>query len=402
MISSIQSGHIGTIAGVGEPGVAGDGSSSTQAFVNEPKNVAFDQEGNLYVVDSENHVVRKVDRKTGLIQTIVGCSVEGQQMGSSNEPEEDVTSTEPDDLLADFADNPAGAYEHTPDLSGTVRYWGGKAPAETRFDGDGGAAQIAKLNFPSGFAIDETGVVYIADTLNHRIRRMDPATGIIQTIAGTGKAKWVGDGGPAESAALNEPVALIIDRKGRLYVADQSNNRVRMIDTTTGIITTVAGMGEAMYNGDDMPAVEAGLAGPSGLALDADGNLFIADTFNSRIRKVNIETGVIETVLGNGQAFSYGPGVNEGELSVARPYGIAFDQNGHLLITDSDNHLLRKWDPVGNTMSVIAGSGVAQFAGDGEPPQKSSLNFPFGVAVDHEGNIAIADTFNHRIRFIAV
>ncbi|GJL66300.1 MAG: hypothetical protein NPIRA05_12710 [Nitrospirales bacterium] len=402
MIDSIQSGHIGTIAGVGEPGGTGDGGASTKASVNEPKNVAFDHLGNLYVIDSENHVIRKIDRKNGLIFTIAGDVRECQQATVEPESVAAETTAEPEDLLADLADNPAGAYEHTPDLSGTVRYWGGKAPTETRFDGDGGPASEAKLNFPSGIAIDETGVMYIADTLNHRIRKVDPATGKIQTIAGTGRAKWTGDDGPSQAATLNEPVALVIDGKGRLFVADQSNNRVRMIDTTTGMITTVAGMGEATYNGDDMPAIESGLAGPSGLALDTDGNLLIADTFNNRIRKVNLESGGIETVLGNGQAFSYQPGVNGGELSVARPYGIAFDQNGHLFITDSDNHLLRKWNPVENTMMVVAGAGVAQFSGDGDLPQKSSLNFPFGVAVDQVGNIAIADTFNHRIRLIAV
>ena len=402
MFNSIQSGHIGTIAGIGEPGLTGDGGVSTEALVNEPKNVAFDQDGHLYIIDSENHVIRKIDRKSGMIQTVAGCLVDTPATDSSTVSEGEVTSTEPDDPLADFVDNPTAAYEHVPDLSGTVRYWGGQAPAETRFAGDGGRAQEARLNFPSGLAITETGTVYIADTLNHRIRKIDPATGMVQTIAGTGKAKRTGDDGPAELASLNEPVALVLDKKGRLYVADQSNNRIRMIDTTTGIITTVAGDGEAIFNGDERPAIEAGLAGPSGLAFDTHGHLVIADTFNSRIRKVNLETGSIETILGNGQAFSYEPGVNEGELSVARPYGIAFDQKGHLLITDSDNHLLRKWDPVGNTMTLVAGSGLANFSGDGDVPKNGSLNFPFGVAVDGEGNIAIADTFNHRIRFIAI
>ncbi|MGB0910351.1 MAG: hypothetical protein ACPGYT_08300 [Nitrospirales bacterium] len=402
MFTSTHSGHIGTIAGTGDSGFGGDGGVSTQALVNEPKNVAFDQEGHLYVIDSENHVIRKIDRKTGLIHTIAGCLVETQQDHVSPGSPEGATSEEPDDLLADFADNPAGAYEHTPDLSGTVRYWGGSAPTESRFEGDGGKAESARLNFPSGLAIDQAGAVYIADTLNHRIRRIDPTSGIIQTIAGTGKAKWTGDGGPAELASLNEPVALVIDGKGQLYVADQSNNRIRMIDTTTGVITTIAGDGEATYNGDGMPAIESGLAGPSGLTFDGEGHLIIADTFNSRIRKVNFDTGLIETILGNGQAFSYQPGANEGELSVARPYGIAFDQHGDLLVTDSDNHLLRRWNPKENTITVVAGTGVAQFSGDGDIPQKSSLNFPFGVAVDQEGNVAIADTFNHRIRLIAV
>ncbi len=402
MVTSISSTHIGTIAGTGEPGFSGEGGLSTKALVNEPKNVFFDQQGHLYVIDSENHVIRKIDRTSGLIHPFAGCLVESQQANVSPALPEDAAPAEPEDLLADLSDNPAGAYEHSPDIGGTVRYWGGSAPTESRFEGDGGKAEQARLNFPSGMVIDKAGVVYIADTLNHRIRRIDPASGLIHTIAGTGKARMTGDGGPADLASLNEPTALVIDGNGKLYVADQSNNRIRMIDTTTGIITTIAGDGEATYNGDGMPAIESGLAGPSGMAFDADGHLIIADTFNSRIRKVNLETGLIETILGNGQAFSYQPGVNEGELSVARPYGIAFDQNGHLLVPDSDNHLLRKWDPQENTMTLVAGNGLAQFSGDGDVPKNSSLNYPFGVAVDHEGNVAIADTFNHRIRFIAV
>jgi sugar lactone lactonase YvrE len=304
--------------------------------------------------------------------------------------------------LSDFDDSPTKAYTETPDLSGTVRYVVGKRVGAARFDGDGGAANQARLNFPSGIAIDDHGALYIADTWNHRIRRVDVVTGKIQTFAGTGQPKWTGDGGPASSASLNEPVDLVMDMKGKLYIADQTNNRVRMIDTLTGVMTTVAGTGEAEYYGDKIPAIEAALAGPSGLALDADGNLYIADTFNGRIRKIDGQTGNIETVVGDGGSVRYQAGVNDGALSVARPYGIAFDRQGCLLITDSDNHLLRKWDPKEKKMSVIAGCGMAQFAGDGARAQESSLNFPFGVAVDGKGNIAIADTFNHRIRMIGI
>ena len=230
-------------------------------------------------------------------------------------------------------------------------------------------------------------------------------TGIIETIAGTGKAKWTGDGGPAVAANLNEPVALAMDRNGKLYIADQTNNRVRMIDTKTGVIVTVAGTGEAGYSGDAMPATEASLAGPSGLALDEEGNLFIADTFNSRIRRVDVQSGNIETVVGDGQEFRYQPGQPEmpqESMSIARPYGIALDGQGGLLITDSDNHLLRRWDLQAKQMMTTAGTGQAQFAGDDKPATASSLNFPFGVAVDGKGNIAVADTFNHRIRMIGI
>ncbi|MDX1410647.1 MAG: NHL repeat-containing protein [Nitrospirales bacterium] len=401
MSKTLQSGYVTTVAGNGEPGLTGDGAEATLASLNEPKDVVFDQEGNLYVADSENHVIRRIDRQSGMIQTFVGSPDEPDNKSDGpsapnpqNVQEEDV------DPLADFDDSPTKAYTQTPDLSGTVRYVVGKRVGATRFGGDGEAANHARLNFPSGIATDDQGALYIADTWNHRIRRVDPLTGMIHTIAGTGQPKWTGDGGQAHSAALNEPVALVVDRKGKLYIADQTNNRVRMIDTLTGVITTVAGTGEAEYNGDQIPATEAALSGPSGLALDAQGNLYIADTFNGRIRKIDAETGKIETVLGDGESFRYQPGYNDGSFSLARPYGIAFDRQGCLLITDSDNHLLRKWDPEAKKMSVIAGSGFAQYAGDEGPAEKSSLNFPFGVAVDGNGNIALADTFNHRIRMI--
>lgn len=403
MLKTLQSGYITTVAGNGEPGAAGDGGPATMASLNEPKNVIFDQESNLYIADSENHLIRRVDRQTGIIQTIVGSAEVQDSEGRKPSPSPSQQfQADDEDPLADFESSPTKAYTQTPDLSGTVRYVVGKRTETVRFGGDGGAATQAHLNFPSGIAIGENGSLYIADTWNHRIRRVDPLTGMIETIAGTGHPKWTGDGGPADSASLNEPVALAIDMKGKLYVADQTNNRVRMIDTVTGIITTIAGTGEAGYNGDHMPATEAGLAGPSGLALDEDGNLYIADTFNGRIRKLDVQSGNIETIVGDGESFHYQPGMNEESLSVARPYGIGFDRQGCLLITDSDNHLLRKWDPKEKNMSVIAGSGIAQFSGDGERARESSLNFPFGLAVDGKGNIAIADTFNHRIRLIGI
>ena len=403
MLNTLQSGHLTTIAGNGEPGLAGDGGPGDLASLNEPKNVVFDREGNLFIADSENHVVRRVDRETGVIQTIAGGSDEEETEPSGSSPlEPDVHQPENDDPLADFDDSPTKAYTETPDLSGTVRYVVGKRVGSTRFAGDGGAANQARLNFPSGIAVDGQGALYIADTWNHRIRRVDTVTGNIETFAGTGQAKWTGDGGPASSAALNEPVDLVLGEKGKLYIADQTNNRVRMIDLLSGIITTVAGTGEAEFNGDQIPATEASLAGPSGLAIDPDGNLYIADTFNGRIRKIDAHSGEIETVVGDGEGFRYQPGYNDGSLSVARPYGIAFDKDGCLFITDSDNHLLRKWNPKEKTMSIVAGCGIAQFSGDGELAGGSSLNFPFGVAVDGNGNIAIADTFNHRIRVIGV
>ena len=393
-------GMIATVGGSGEPGHSGDGALATRACLNEPKNLCFDADGNLFIADSENHAIRRVMRLSGLIDTIAG-TVPHQSMATESTPSPVVSDdpTEEADPLADVEDIPGRAYTQTPDLSGTVRYIVGQGMGRDRFAGDGGLATQALLNFPSAVVVDSVGVLFIADTLNHRIRRVDPQTGMIQTVAGTGQTKWSGDGGPGVSATLNEPVALAIHGR-QLYIADQSNNRIRMLDLETQIITTVAGTGDSGYNGDGMPATDAGLAGPSGLALDAEGNLYVADTFNARIRMIAKDTGIISTFVGDGSDFRYERGANERATALSRPYGIAITLEGCVLITDSDNHLIRQWDQQKKEMSLVAGTGHATFSGDGTLPSESALNFPFGLAVDSLGNIAIADTFNHRIRYI--
>jgi DNA-binding beta-propeller fold protein YncE len=364
--------------------------------------VCFDAEGNLLIADSENHVIRRLRHESGVIETVAGF------VGAQRSGAESLTAPVPAphvekeaDPLADVEDIPGRAYSQTPDLSGTVRYIVGQGIGKDRFAGDGGLATRAVLNFPSAVAVDWSGALFIADTLNHRIRRVDSKTGIIQTIAGTGQSKWTGDGGPGVSASLNEPVALVLDG-ARLYIADQSNNRIRLLDLESGVITTVAGTGDSGYNGDGLPAVESALAGPSGLALDQEGNLYIADTFNGRIRMIDRNTGFLSTVAGDGAEFRYEPGFNEQSQALARPYGIAITPQGHVLITDSDHHLIRKWNARKKEMALVAGNGQSTWAGDGGLASDSSLSFPFGVAVDALGNIAIADTFNHRIRYIPV
>ena len=396
-LQSIQVGTIGTIAGAGEPGWTGDAGPATAALLNEPKNVALDAVGNLYVADSENHVIRKVDAHTGIIQTIAG-TIAADAASSAAEPMVDLVDDE--DPLADPVAQPGAAYTQQSDLSGMVRYVSGAKSVDRRLSGDGGPATHATLNFPSAVAVADDGTVYIADTWNHCIRRVDPHTAVISTIAGTGQAKWSGDGGPAEKAALNEPVALTLDGRGWLYVADQSNNRVRRIDLTSGLMTTVVGTGESGYNGDGAPGTETALAGPSGLAVDRDGSLYVADTFNSRIRKFDVRTGILETVVGGTGEFQFVPGENEASPNVSRPYAIALHPDGRLFITDTDHHLIRIWDFQKREMSLLAGNGRAAFSGDGQNPLDSSLNYPFGVALDSHGHVYIADTFSHRIRVI--
>jgi DNA-binding beta-propeller fold protein YncE len=402
MMDQSPKGMMVTVAGTGEPGYSGDGNLATNACLNEPKNLCFDGDGNLFIADSENHAVRRVLRSSGQIDTVAGSiSHQSMNVGSNPPPMESDEPADEVDPLADLEDMPGRAYKQTPDLSGTVRYIVGQGMGRDRFAGDGGLATQSVLNFPSAVVVDRAGVLFVADTLNHRIRRVDPQTGVIQTVAGTGQTKWSGDGGAGISATLNEPVALALHGT-HLYIADQSNNRIRMLDIETQVITTVAGTGDSGYNGDGMPATDAGLAGPSGLALDGDGNLYVADTFNGRIRMIAKDTGIISTIVGDESEFRYERGSNETATALSRPYGIALTSDGHVLITDSDNHLLRKWDPQKKEMSLVAGIGQATFSGDEAVPSESALNFPFGVAVDPWGHLAIADTFNHRIRFIRV
>jgi sugar lactone lactonase YvrE len=397
MLVGSKPGAITTIAGTGEPGYSGDNGPAIEACLNEPKGLALSSDV-LYVADAENHVIRKVELASGLITTVAGRPETGNGAGG---PARAHTPTEDEDP---FADPPAGKTEkfvQLSDLSGTVRYVVGSGKTG-RFGGDGGPAAQATLNFPGAVAVDRQGNLYIADTMNHRVRRVEAATGVISTIAGTGQRRCSGDGGPATAAALNEPAALAVNARGHLFIADQSNNRVRKVDLSTGIITTVAGTGETGYTGDGMPAVEAGLSGPSGLALGPDGDLYIADTFSGRIRWIDPATGVIGTVAGDGSEYRFSGLPNEFSTSLSRPYGIALDRAGNLLITDSDSHLIRRWDRKKKIIARLAGSGQAQFGGDGGDPLSGSLNYPFGVLVDGAGNVYIADTFNHRVRMIAV
>ncbi len=406
--ASLESGTIITVAGTGEPDYAGDGQAAASASLNEPKGVAVDREGHLYIVDAENHLIRKVDVRTGEISTVAGAPRSGSAAPVSGGDE---TSAEPlsqttdvEDLLGEPAEHKPDRYVQVSDLSGTVRFVTGKMErGQIQFHGDGGLATQAALNFPSGVAVGEDGTLYIADTMNHRVRAVDPATNRIRTIAGTGHPRFSGDGGPGPSAALNEPNAVAVDdRRGWLYIADQSNNRVRKVDLATGVITTVAGTGEAAYNGDGQSATEASLAGPSGLAVGPDGTLYIADTFSGRIRAIDPDSGTIRTATGDGSQYKFQGLPNEWSTNVSRPHAIALDAAGHLYVTDSDSHLIRRWDSRKKIITRVAGTGSAGYGGDGGPAGEASLNYPFGVAVDERGNIYIADTFNHRIRAVVV
>jgi trimeric autotransporter adhesin len=260
------------------------------------------------------------------------------------------------------------------------------------FSGDGGPATSAQLAAPSGITVDTAGNLFIADQSNHRIR-MVTTSGVISTIAGNGIRGFNGDSGQAASAMLNQPTGVVVDSAGNLFIADTSNNRVRKIVKTSGGIITVAGGGPQGLS-DGGPATSAQLINPTSVAVDTAGNLFIADTNNNRIRKVT-SAGVISTVAGNGNVGFSGDGGPAASAQLSSPSGVAVDNAGNLFIADKDNHCVRKVTPSG-AISTVTGGGV-QGLGDGGPADSAKLYSPASVAVDTAGNLFIADIFNNRV-----
>lgn len=266
------------------------------------------------------------------------------------------------------------------------------------FGGDGGAATTALINLPYAVAADGSGNVYIADHDNHRIRKVDPS-GIITTIAGTGTGSYFGDGGAATLARIQKPRAVAIDPAGNVVFSDYGNNRIRKINVTTGIITTIAGTGGIpAFSGDGGPATAAQLGYAWGIAYDAAGNLYIADNQNCRIRKVT-PAGIISTIAGNGSCFISGDGGPAIAARVQYPTGVAVDGTGNIYIADNGNNRVRKINTSG-TISTIAGSPTYGFSGDGGPGTAAMVSSPVGIATDPSGNVYIADQNNNRIRKI--
>ena len=272
------------------------------------------------------------------------------------------------------------------------------------FSGDGGPAIAAELDSPAGLTMDASGNLFIADSHNHRVREVAAATGVITTIAGTGAAGFSGDGGLATAARLDLPTALAVDAAGNVYVADTDNHRVRRIATATGVMTTVAGNGVEGFAGDNGMATAASIDSPNGLAVDGAGNLYLADTHNGRVRQVSAATGLISTVAGVGyvggdvQAFS-GDGGAAKTAGLALPRGLTIDAAGNLYVADSANHRIRRISSLG-TITTVAGQGTQAFAGDGAPAVVASLDTPRSVAISPAGLVTLADTGNQRVRQI--
>ena len=266
--------------------------------------------------------------------------------------------------------------------------------------GDGGPATDATFSsHPMRVTGDRAGNLYVADAHHARIRRIDTATGIIDTVAGCGVEGYSGDGGPAVHARIASPHGSALDRHGNVYIADLKNDRIRKVDASTGIITTVAGTGEHGYSGDGGLATEAMLASPIAVYATAVGDLYIADHRNSRIRKVDASTGIITTVAGTGEQDFHGDGGPATHAAISLPRDVALDSNGALYIADGANNRIRKVDPDG-TITTIVGTGSEKFSGDGGPAPKANLSMPYSIALDRDGNLYIVDTGNRRVRKI--
>ncbi|HVM59820.1 MAG TPA: HYR domain-containing protein [Verrucomicrobiae bacterium] len=264
--------------------------------------------------------------------------------------------------------------------------------------GDGGAATNAYLNSPYRVAVDYTGNLFIADLDNQRVRRVDAATGIITTVAGNGVNGYSGDGGAATNASLGSPTDVAVDYAGNLFIADFYNSRIRRVDAATGIITTVAGNGVSGYSGDGGAATNASVNSVYGVAVDYAGNLFIADTGNSRIRRVDAATGIITTVAGNGGIGFSGDGGAATNARVNGPFDVAVDRAGNLFIADFYNARIRRVDATTGIITTVAGTGSSGYRGDGGPATSAKLYGPFGVALDGSANLFVADWFNYRVR----
>lgn len=338
---------ISTIAGTGTSGYNGDGISATTAQIYYPHNLALDAAGNIYFPDYNNARVRKITINTGLISTIAGTGTAG-------------------------------------------------------FSGDGGAATAAQINQPTSLTFDSNGDLYFTDRGNQRVRKITKSSGIITTIAGTGAAGFNGDGISATTAQLNYPNEVAFDSAGNLFVSDWQNQRVRKVDKLTGTITTIAGTGVAGYNGESIPAVTAQIHGPCGIIFDIGGNIYIAEYTGNRIRKININTGLITTLAGTGGIGGYnGDGGAATAAQLNAPAYLSFDDAGNMYIGDEQNFRVRKIAAGTGIISTIAGTGTGGYNGDGIAPTAAWINHAYYPYFNNNNcSMYIVDTYNHRIRKI--
>ncbi len=399
-------GIINIFAGAGYKGYYGDYAkdSTTGTVTNTglanvagltgPQDVSIGPKGVVLIADTGNSVIRQV-ATDGTISTVAGNG----NIGISGD---DVAIKLP--MLSPFgvsADSSGNIYiaeygsNRIRKVDTTGKITTAIGDGTQGYAGDGGPANKVEMSLPSSVQVDSSGNLYFADSLNNRIRKL--TGGNVNTFAGNGTLSHSGDGLAATSAQLNTPLGVAVDAAGNLYIADTLNNVVRRVGTN-GVITPFAGNGSAGFGGDGGAATSAQLSGPQGLALDSAGNLYIADTQNQRVRKVS--GGSISTFAGTGTAGFGGDGGAAGSAQLNAPFAVAADSAGNVYIAEFGNNRVRKVATNGN-ISTLAGTGVSGYSGDGGAATSALLNGPQSVAVDGSGNVYIADTANNRVRKVA-
>ena len=380
---------IRTVAGNSE---LADGIPAVDASLDSPYGVAVDADGNVYVSETEDHRVRKID-PLGIITTFAGsrspgysgdgrAAVQAELLGPSGMALDEAGNT----YFAEYYSNVVRKVES----SGKITTVAGTGRWRLGYNGDGGLATQAELYRPQGVAVDTASNVYIADSYNHRVRKVD-ASGTITTLAGTGTQGYSGDGGPATQAQLYRPQGVAVDGASNVYIADSYNNRVRKVDAS-GTITTLVGTGAWGSSGDGGPATEAQLRVPYGLALDAFGSVYVADVYSHRVRKVDA-SGTITTLAGTGTPGYSGDGGLATEAQFHGPQGVAVDAAANIYVIDNGNGRLRKIDSQG-IVATLAGSGDSRYPRTGGPVQADSVSLtsPRGAALDSAGNFFFTDT----------
>ncbi len=334
---------IETVAGTGQGGYGGDGGPAAQAELDQPFHCDMDIGGSLYIAEAQNHCIRKLDLNTGIITTVAGCGQKG-------------------------------------------------------YSGDGGPAAEAAMNEPYALQVDGNRDIYIVDRLNAVIRKVDAGTGTITTVAGNGTKGYEGDGGPGPQAQMREPNDCCLDGRGGLLIADVQDQRVRRLDLRTGIITTFAGNGEKARTGDGGPAAQAGINGCRAVCVDGQGNTYICEREGNGIRMVNPQ-GIITTIAGTGEQGYTGDGGPAVWATTNGPKAIRCDGGGNIYVVDTENHAIRRIDREGGNIVTVAG-GRKGGEGDGGDATEAGLDRPHGCLVDSRGDLYIADSNNHRVRVV--
>ncbi|QOV91046.1 NHL repeat-containing protein [Humisphaera borealis] len=335
---------VSTYAGTGQKGYSGDGGPATAAQLNNVFGLVRGPDGAMYVCDTDNHVVRRID-KDGKASTVAGV--------------------------------------------------GGKKG----YSGDGGPAIKAELNEPYEVRFDTAGDLYIVERLNHTVRKVDMKSGNISTVAGTGKAGYSGDGEAATKATFSQPHSIQLDKAGNLYICDILNHRVRMVDAKTGIVTTFAGTGKKEPTVDGGKISEVSLRGPRAIDFDADGNLWLALREGNQLFKLDMKSGTIHHVAGTGKSGFTGNGGPAKAATLAGPKGVSIGPDGKVYLADTESHSIRVVDPKSGVIDVVCGTGLKGDGPDGDG-LKCKLARPHGVFVDADGAVYIGDSENHRVRVV--